>query len=741
MDASGRQVGRYTLIRRLASGGMGEVYLARTEGVADFSKQVAIKCILPHLAENREFVQKFIDEAKLMVLLQHSGIVSVIELFEESGRLYLVLEYVPGRDLKSLIREVANQGRTMPALIAVFITLKICEALEYAHGCQDETGAPLGIIHRDVTPSNILMSVTGEVKLSDFGIAKARTRMQASITGRLQGKFVYMSPEQALGERLDPRSDLFSLGLILYEMLTLKRPFDAENEPSILQKARECHIDKPRTLDSTIDTELEAIVIKLLSKDPEQRYDSAECLRDALSKYLQSKAALPSSSDLSRFLEQIFKGNVVPTEEEAKTLDQALLKQLDALTPSFGNRHLVTHTQNATQTIFPLENKPPLYSDSKATSNVSSKDTAHDDEAASRPTWARLIIGLVMLSTTALLASHVLSANEDQPERVIEDVLANGAEQAHSETKSANALVISEKRGQFQFTFKGPKPEDITLTVDSAPFKTSDMLPLERTYLVCATALGYESACQRTVLTKKKQPLFLELIKEAIVMVKRPPNQPELRIFIDDVEVNTFPIQLPHEKAHQICTVLGENLTQKNCVRRTFLPGDNLLDFSQQERLKPAKRELSSRPPKTDLRSIPVAQVFLDGKNLGFTPLKLPPVAIGKKLTLKAKGYLDTLFEVPEKPAREYLAQLVRPGYLTLRATPAASSIIIDGKVAGTGYLKRHALRPGKHRVELVFQTGAKGKRTWGPEIVVIEPGKEKNMRHLQVQTEARGDL
>ena len=209
-----------------------------------------------------------------MVLLQHSGIVSVIELFEESGRLYLVLEYVPGRDLKSLIREVANQRKTIPAPITVFIALKICEALEYAHGCEDETSTPLGIIHRDVTPSNILMSVTGEVKLSDFGIAKARTRVQASITGRLQGKFVYMS-------RNKHWVNAWTLALISSPSILFYTRCSRSGD-HLMPKMSRVFFKSSRMSDRKTDNpdfgyrrNLEAIVIKLLSKDPAQRYDSA----------------------------------------------------------------------------------------------------------------------------------------------------------------------------------------------------------------------------------------------------------------------------------------------------------------------------------------------------------------------------------------------------------------------------------------------------------------------------------
>ena len=153
-----RQVGRYTLIRRLASGGMGEVYLGQASGAANFSKQVAIKCILPHLAKNVDFVQKFIDEANLMVQLQHGSIVPVIELFEEDGLLYLVMEYVPGRDLKAIVRTLKQRKEFMPIPVCIWIIQQLCDALGYAHEKNDASGQPLGIIHRDVTPSNILLA-------------------------------------------------------------------------------------------------------------------------------------------------------------------------------------------------------------------------------------------------------------------------------------------------------------------------------------------------------------------------------------------------------------------------------------------------------------------------------------------------------------------------------------------------------------------------------------------------------
>ena len=220
------RIGRYELLDRLGAGGMGEVFLARTTGTAGFEKQVVIKKILPHLANQEAFVRRFEAQGKLVVQLRHAGIAQVLDMGEDGGTIYLAMEYVEGRDLRELMRLSRGTGEDAPPELKVALLVQVLEALDHAHHCTDADGEPLGIIHRDVSPSNIMVSGAGQVKLLDFGIARAADRLGLSVSGSVQGKFGYMSPQQAAGGALDARSDQFSVGVVAWELFAGERPFD-----------------------------------------------------------------------------------------------------------------------------------------------------------------------------------------------------------------------------------------------------------------------------------------------------------------------------------------------------------------------------------------------------------------------------------------------------------------------------------------------------------------------------------
>lgn len=336
MRPAERTLGRYTLLRRLASGGMGEVFLAEVQGAANFTKKVAIKRILPHLARNEDFVKKFIDEANVMVQLHHGNIVPVMELADQQGELFIVMEYLPGRDLKAVLHRLRRDERTFPPDLAVWIIAEVCAGLDYAHRKHGPDGQPLHIVHRDVSPSNVVLGAGGEVKLLDFGIARARGGLHQSISGTLQGKFVYMSPEQAEGRSVDPRSDIFSAGLVLYEMLCGVRPFEGESETETLRRVREGRVEPPSSHRPELPAELDAIVMQAVARDPDARHASAGDLRRALLHYLVSQGSAADASSLSRFLRELFPEGVVPpdTPDRPLSLDDALDLQLGALTPS-----------------------------------------------------------------------------------------------------------------------------------------------------------------------------------------------------------------------------------------------------------------------------------------------------------------------------------------------------------------------------------------------------------------------
>ncbi len=228
--SEGTQLGKYTLKRQLATGGMAEIWLGEQRGPGGFTKELVVKRILPHLANDEKFVQMFLDEARLAAQLTHPNIVQIFDLGEADGSYFIAMEYIRGHDLAQLREAGRAMGAPLDWLAAARIVADACAGLDYAHNFADSRGRPMNLVHRDVSPQNILVSDQGAVKLVDFGVAKAATSTHKTQTGAVKGKFAYMSPEQIRGEKLDGRSDLFAMGIVLFELLTGRRPFGADSE-------------------------------------------------------------------------------------------------------------------------------------------------------------------------------------------------------------------------------------------------------------------------------------------------------------------------------------------------------------------------------------------------------------------------------------------------------------------------------------------------------------------------------
>ena len=302
--------GKYYLLERINVGGMAEVFKAKAFGVEGFERLVAVKKILPAVAEDDEFIRMFIDEAKIAVQLNHANIAQIFDLGMADGAYYIALEYVPGKDLRTIYEGARKYRRPISISQACFCTLKVCEGLDYAHNKRDAQGRALHIVHRDVSPQNVLISYEGEVKIIDFGIAKAAGRASRTKAGILKGKFGYMSPEQVRGLPLDRRSDIFSLGIILYELLTMERLFLGESDFSTLEKVRNVEILPPSTYNRNIPEDLEAVVLKALSRDPDDRYPTANDFHDALQRFLFSAVMFYSRKDLSAYMKEGFEDEI-----------------------------------------------------------------------------------------------------------------------------------------------------------------------------------------------------------------------------------------------------------------------------------------------------------------------------------------------------------------------------------------------------------------------------------------------
>jgi serine/threonine protein kinase len=308
--------GKYTLLERINVGGMAEVFRAKAFGVEGFERLVAVKKILPNIAEDEEFIAMFIDEAKIAVQLQHANIAQIFDLGKVEDSFFIALEFVRGRDLRAMFDRVRQRAETMPMPQACFIVLQVCEGLDYAHNKRDGQGQELHLVHRDISPQNVLVGFEGEIKLIDFGIAKAAGKASKTQAGILKGKFGYMSPEQVRGLPIDRRSDIFSVGIVLYELLTGERLFMGESDFSTLEKVRNVEILPPSSYNKAIPEELERIALKALAKDPEDRYQNAIDLHDDLQAFLYTKGELYSRKDLAAWMKKMFPAEI--EEENAK---------------------------------------------------------------------------------------------------------------------------------------------------------------------------------------------------------------------------------------------------------------------------------------------------------------------------------------------------------------------------------------------------------------------------------------
>jgi eukaryotic-like serine/threonine-protein kinase len=301
----GTKFGQYVLLDRIATGGMAEVWKARMRGVEGFQKTVAIKKILPHLSDNQDFIEMFIDEAKLAAQLSHNNIIHIYDLGKIQSSYYIAMEYVDGSDLKTILRKAQERDQPMAVELALFVATKVASALDYAHRKRDFQDREMGLVHRDVSPQNVLISEEGDIKLCDFGIAKAASKASHTQAGALKGKLQYMSPEQAWGRSIDRRSDIFALAVVLYEMLAGRKLFAGDNELSILDQVRDGKVSMPSEINDEVTPEIDNVMRKALAKDPADRYQTAGELARDLDAILYSFKPTPTSADLAIYMHRL----------------------------------------------------------------------------------------------------------------------------------------------------------------------------------------------------------------------------------------------------------------------------------------------------------------------------------------------------------------------------------------------------------------------------------------------------
>jgi serine/threonine protein kinase/DNA-binding NarL/FixJ family response regulator len=388
------EYGNYYLLEKIAVGGMAELFRAQQRGVQGFQKIVAIKRILPHLSDNEDFVTMFIDEAKLAAQLTHPNIVQIFDLGKAGTSYYIAMEYVNGRDLRTLLRKSREMGMPFPEGVAAFVTMKVAAALDYAHRKRGFDDRELKLVHRDISPQNVLISQDGAVKLVDFGIAKAVSKASNTVAGALKGKLLYMSPEQAMGQPLDNRSDLYSLGLVLFEMLTGERCFQADSELGVLEKVRMGRVQDIHSLNRAVSKEMVGIVHKALMKNVDHRYPSARFMERDLRELLMKQGHIPTEHDVAEYLQALLMG----TKEDVQRVIQSRFPLPTVhLGPPSGANAVFTETRVESQ---------PMHSGPTLDPTLPEAETLPAPEAApgpaQRPVWLMPLI-LVIAAILCIL--------------------------------------------------------------------------------------------------------------------------------------------------------------------------------------------------------------------------------------------------------------------------------------------------------------------------------------------------
>jgi serine/threonine protein kinase len=359
------RLGSYEVLHRFAAGGMAELFLARSRGPEGFEKLVVLKKILPRLAGNERFVRLFLDEARLAASLEHPNIAHVFDLGRVDNDYFFAMEFVHGRDLRSVLHRTVNTKAPLPIEHAVHVARDVASALHYAHNKCGPDGKALGIVHRDVSPSNILISYEGAVKLLDFGVAKAATSTVKTRVGSLKGKASYMSPEQARGATVDPRSDIFSAGIVLWEMVTTRRLFRGENDFATIQQILSQTPPVPSTLRSDCPPELDIIILRALAQNPDDRYQNASELQADLEELARENKLYTSTLGLAAHLGVLFSSELAAWRK-ARAGGVSLVDHLlatmttdDQSAPSeFSEEHDVEHDAEKTERTTPPKRMP-----------------------------------------------------------------------------------------------------------------------------------------------------------------------------------------------------------------------------------------------------------------------------------------------------------------------------------------------------------------------------------------------
>jgi serine/threonine protein kinase len=766
--------GRYVLTDKLAVGGMAEIYKAKTYGVDGFEKVLAVKRILPHCAADPEFINMLVDEAKLTVLLSHANIVQVFDLGKVGDDYFISMEYINGTNLREVMNRYPETGDKIPEEIAVYILSEVSKGLDYAHRKTDSQGNPLHIVHRDISPQNILISYEGEVKIVDFGIAKAAMNVSHTMAGILKGKIAYMSPEQALGKPIDHRTDIFSAGVVLYELLTGEKLFTGETQFEVLNQIRTTRINT-LMLPDAIPGPLKAILAKSLAYNAKDRYQSAGDFQLDLTKYLYSSYIDFSPRQLSAILNRLFEKEI-KRKEAPVTIDE---KTRSVLVKQVGLENIVVHGQAKVAEAAPRETQ------------VSAVLAAPTEKRGRRP-WAPYAGGLAALVAVAylgytfvvkpILEKPAVTTPETPAAPVVEGelgsiavettppgakILLNGRETGLTTPATLPKLAVgdeyevrvalenyrefrktvavtSETPVKIQETLQ-PLPKGV-IEVDSNPRGARIVLNDQETGLTTPSKIE-NLEIQKTYQVKVLLPNYYEWSQAAEVKDFNP-----VRLAMSLVPVPPPPATTPTVPAVPATTTPPATATVPPATTTPSTPPTPAVSYGSVK--------ISSTPAG--------ARIFLNGAGTGkTTPATLEKLESGKKVTigLVKDGYSDwsrtvtvekekatplyaALKEipktaptppaeepktperasVPERSVEPEKAVSGRPGSLSISSDPSGAEVYVNAEYKGTTPIKVSNINPGT--VKVVVNKDGYMRYTSS---VRIEPGETKSLGTIQL--------
>jgi serine/threonine protein kinase len=429
------QAGRYHIARKIADGGMAEIFLGTQHGAEGFERPVVLKRILAPLVADPQFRNMLIDEAHVAMGLNHSNIVQVLDLGHVHGRYFLVMEFIDGWDLSQILARSVGAKFRLPPEIVLYIAAEICRALAYAHS-RSRDGQPLAIVHRDVSPQNVLISEQGEVKLTDFGIAKAMGRREHTHQGVIKGKLAFMSPEQASGAVLDNRSDLFALGTMLYQFFTGRRPFDAPTDLESIMLVRQCRFTPPEGVKPDLHPDMAAIIKRAMQAKPADRFQSADEMMFAIENVQRTAYRPAGQTELKRWLAELEKRDGVPSFSRTQTATAlpSVDEELDVGVGAdvvFDQSDLmeVSEIMRGMQPTIAAVPKMPATEEAKATAKISvAVPPAIAVRSGRFPTRAAIVV--VLVSGALAAAWLVMGGKEPEPSKRVHEVRAKRIEPA-----------------------------------------------------------------------------------------------------------------------------------------------------------------------------------------------------------------------------------------------------------------------------------------------------------------------